>query len=491
MSLQKQTMTKNTAMFLLSIAAQKAMTLVYFVIVANVFGPAEQGRYSAALAFTTLFGVFVDVGTSAMLTRQSARDGRGVEKMVRQMFFSRIILGIVVYGSMIALSHALNYPSELIYLISIAGIAAVIDTCSVATWSVIRGFHNLTNEAIGGVLAIGIMVGLGGSAIGLHLPLEYLVYAVLAGSVGNFLYALWVLSHKLHISFVPLYDWHTLKEMVLLSLPFAGAAIFSRIYTYTDATLLASIAGEEAVGWFMAANKMILALNLIPSSLSASLYPTLSSFALSSPHRISSMLAKTLYVLILIVVPIAAGMVILAPHIVSVFYNNHYLPTIGVMQVLSISMVFGFLCFPFGALFAATNQQQKNTILYGIAATLSIVGNISLITLFGVVGAALTALVVSCFIFLASLAWSQAYWKPEMPYLIRSTLKIVLATGGMALVLLSIGNALPFAIVLIVGCATYILFCFALRIVTKADVMLVANSLMRKGDLGVSAPTDV
>ena len=472
-------------MFLLSIAMQKAMTLVYFVIVANVFGPAEQGRYSAALAFTVLFGVFVDCGTSAMLTRETARRGRDVEPLVRQMFFSRLVLGFVVYGIMIGAAYAFHYSSELISLIWIASIAALIDTCSVATWAIIRGFHNLTYEAIGGVLAIGTMVILGGVAIFLHLPLPFLMYAVLAGSIANVVLAVWVLSHKLHISFTPTIQLPLLKEMIILSLPFAGAAIFSRIYTYTDSTLLASLVSEQAVGWYTAANKIILALNLIPASLSASLYPTLSVFALSHPQKISSTFTKTLFVLFLIALPIAAGMIILAPHIVLAFYNDHYLPTIGLIQILSVSMVFGFLSFPFGALFAATNQQRKNTFLYGIAAALSVGGNWLLISRFGAIGAAATALMVSFFIFFASFLWSRNYWRPEQAYLVSSTLKIVLATSGMAAVLWVVKDAIPFIVTLLIGIVAYVACCFALRVVTKADVSMIIHSFIKKSAISV------
>ncbi len=485
MSLPKQTMTKNTAMFLLSIAMQKAMTLVYFVIVANVFGPAEQGRYSAALAFTVLFGVFVDCGTSAMLTRETARRGKDVEPLVRQMFFSRLVLGVAVYGIMIGAAYAFHYSSELISLIWIASIAAIIDTCSVATWSIIRGFHNLTYEAIGGVLAIGTMVILGGVAIFFHLSLAFLMYAVLAGSIANVLLALWVLSHKLHISFTPTIQLPLLKEMIILSLPFAGAAIFSRIYTYTDSTLLASLVSEQAVGWYTAANKIILALNLIPSSLSASLYPTLSSFALSHPQKISSTFAKTLFVLFLIALPVAAGMIILAPYIVIAFYNDHYFPTIGLIQILSISMIFGFLSFPFGALFAATNQQRKNTFLYGIAAVLSIGGNWLLISRFGTIGAAATALIVSFFIFFASLLWSRSYWKSEQTYLFSSIIKIIVAAGSMAGVLWVVKDAVPFVVTLLIGICIYVVCCFALRVITKADILTIVHSFIKKGAISV------
>ena len=483
MPLQKQTMTKNTAMFLISIAVQKTMTLVYFVIVANVFGPAEQGRYSAALAFTTLFGVFVDIGTSAMLTREAARRGNGIEALVKNMFFSRIILGCCVYAAMIGGAYAFHYPVELIRLIAIAGIAAVIDTCSVASWSIIRGFHNLSYEAFGGVLAIGVMVLIGGGAIAFRLPLDILVYAVLLGSIANFSLALWVLSKKLRLSVSPSANWGVLRELFVLSLPFAGAAIFSRIYTYTDVTFLAKFSGEQAVGWYSAALKVILALNLIPASVSASLYPTLSSHAAHEPQKVGTTFAKAFFLLALIAFPIAAGMILLAPMIVSTFYNDKYLPTILLLQLLSVSLVFGFLSFPLGALLAATNQQKKNTIIFGIAAAISIIGNIVLIQRYGALGSAYTAIAVSCCIFLISVVVAFPYWKSEWKYLSVSGLKIVLSTIIMAGSVFLVRNTVPLATSILIGIFVYAVWCMLLRIITKTDVSQLRNSFIKRGEI--------
>lgn len=475
--LPKQSMTKNTAFFLISIMVQKAMTLVYFVIVANVFGPSEQGRYSAALAFTTLFGVFVDMGTSAMLTRQAARDGKEIESLVKNMFFSRILLGIAAYGLMVGGAYAAGYSQEMVNLIMVAALSAIIDTCSVVSWAIIRGFHNLTHEALGGVLAIVVMVGAGGVAMYWHAPIIFLVGAVLLGSIANLIFALWVLTHKLHFSLVPSCSLPILRTLFALSLPFAGAAIFSRIYTYVDTALLARFAGEHAAGWYSAANKVILALNLIPSSLSASLYPTLSSYAIHQPDRVSSTFAKTFFLLALIAFPMAAGIILLAPSIVGTFYNEEYLPTIVLLQVLSISMVFIFLYFPLGALLAATNQQYKNTAVYGLAAGISIAGNAFLIPRYGALGSAFAALAVSASIFLISSILTFRHWRPEVRFLCWSLSKIICATACMSIILFFVSR-FHLAISVLIGVSIYAVCCYVLRIVTRHDALRLIQSLV-------------
>lgn len=468
MALPKQTMMKNTAFFLLSIVCQKAMTLIYFIVVANVFGPAEQGRYSAALAFAALFSVFVDVGTSAMLTREVAQKKEGVEHLIQNVFFSRIALGVVVYGVIVAIAYGAGYPEELVKLIAIAAIAAVIDTCSVMSWAIVRGYHNLSYEAVGGVLAIAVMVAIGGTSMALRAPLQFLVIAVAAGSIANFLLALWVLSRKLRISFMPSFKLETMRVVFSLSLPFAGAAIFSRIYTYADMVLLARLSSEHATGLYSASMKMILALNLIPSSLSASLYPTLSAHAARSTEHVSTTFARTFFILGLIAFPLAVGIALVAQQIIATFYNEQYSGAVPILQLLCVSLVFVFLYFPLGALLAATNQQQKNTAIYGIAAAISIVGNSMLIQQYGPLGAAFIAAVVSGSILSMSLIAAYSYWKSECRFLAVSFLKIIISTALMAGAILFFESAnLVFRIA--VGIAAYAVCVIALRLVSMQD----------------------
>ncbi|MDO8571808.1 MAG: oligosaccharide flippase family protein, partial [bacterium] len=177
------TITKNSLYSLVSSIIQKAMTLVYFIIVARAFGPSDQGRYSAALAFTTLFNVLIDLGVSSVLTRETARAPQRAHIYVSQMFISRIGISILVYGIIIASASLLGYSQEFIGLVTIAGLASIFDALSNASWAVFRGLRNLFYESIGGILAIAVMIIGGMSTIALHLPITFLMYSVLAGSL--------------------------------------------------------------------------------------------------------------------------------------------------------------------------------------------------------------------------------------------------------------------------------------------------------------------
>lgn len=476
MLLQKQTMTKNTAVFMASIIVQKAMTLGYFVLIANVFAPSQQGLYSAALAFTTLFGVLADMGIAAVLVRETAQRGKAIELFVQQTFLSRIILGILVYVIMIGGAWLFQYPFELIQLIAIAGIAAVIDTCSTTSWAIVRGFHNLKYEALGGVLAIVVMVAIGGFAIFLHQGIFVLMFGVLAGSGANFALALWVLKRRIGLSLISRFQFSVMKQLFTMSLPFAAAAVCSRIYTYGDMAILVKFAGEQSVGWYAAASKLLLALNLIPSSVSASLYPTLSEASQHDPGIVGSKFARAFFFIALIAFPIATGLWVLASDIVRTFYNENYLPTILIMQILSIALLFNFLTFPFGALLAATNRQNKNTLLYAIAALISIAGNVALTPHYGAVGSALVAIAVPIVICVGSALYSFRLWRENARMLGWQFAGIIIATTFMGLAISAIHSYVHLILSVAAGMVAYAGAVWVLGIFTMNDIKRVRRS---------------
>lgn len=473
--------TKNSFFSLSSSVVQKILTLVYFVLIARVFGPEDQGRYSAAIAFATLFSVFIDLGLSSALTRETAREPEKARDYLGQMFLLRIVLGILVYGGIVLLPFMLGYSQELRGMIAIAGIAAVIDTVTTSCWFLIRGFRNLLYESIGSTVAVVIMMVGGIVSIALHLPVIALVYAVLAGSTANLVIALWTIFFRarIHLSMKP--NWRMIRYLGIIALPFAGSAIFSRIYTFADVAILTRLAGEHAVGLYSAGNKLMLALNILPAALSASLYPALSSYVVSHEQRIAPTMAKAVTFLSLIALPLSVGIGMTAPSIVSLFYGSAYQPTIQVLQVLSIGLFFAFLSFPFGSLIAAQNRQRVNTLIFGIAACVSIVANMMLIPFFSELGSAIAATLTMIVLCLGSVWASRFVMRPLVGSLVNKIARMALSALGMGVVLFFFERRGMFlGALLFIGICVYAGLCLVTRVLSKQDISEIAYALTRK-----------
>ncbi len=433
--LEKQSITRNSFFALGSGVIQKLMTLAYFIIVARTFGPEDQGSYSAALAFTALFGILIDHGLSAALTRETARDTQTARKNASQVLLMKTGLGVIVYGLIVGSAVALQYPPVMIQLIALAGAATFIDVISTSCWGIVRGFQNLWYESWGGILAIGVMMTTGISAIAFDLPIHALIGAVFLGSFSNFLLVLFVLFRRMRVPILARPDSACIRHLFAISMPFAGAALFSRIYTFIDTALVARLASPEAAGLYSAGNKLILALNIIPAAISSSLYPALSSLIARDPSRLGPTFVRALRYLLLAVAPVAAGTAILADDIVAAFYGAAYAPTGFVLRLLLPAIVFGFLSYPPGALLAASGNQKKNTVIFGIAAAINVVLNLALIPWYAEQGAAIAASATYTAIFLLSMIATYTYWKAQVREFAGATFRIGFSTLGMSVAL--------------------------------------------------------
>lgn len=465
-----QSISKNSLHSLLSTLVQKGFTLAYFIIVARVFGPEEQGMYSASLAFATLFGVFIDLGLSSALTRETARHPEKASEYFGHMVLLRLAASVIVYGMIIGSARLVGYSDLLVSMIAIAGVAACVDALSTSLWAILRGLQNLKYEAIGGVLAIGVMIALGGTAIGLGLPITALVAASLIGSVANCVYAFFTLSAKARVRLSFVIHPSTIRALAALAIPFAGAAIFSRIYTFADTAILAAVSGEHFAGVYAAGNKLILALNMIPAAISSSIFPAMSSAALRAPEKMKEIYARAHTFLFFVSLPMAVGLSLLAPDIVRLFYGSRYDLTVPVMQVLSIGLVFGFCMYPVGALLAAANRQHINTTIFGIAALVSVGLNLALIPQLAAVGSAVAACATAAVIFFASLLASWRLWREVARMIATSTLKIILATMIMASVLVLIRDTMNLFGVIGISMGVYAAAILVLDVIPSDDI---------------------
>lgn len=453
--IEKKSVGKNAAYSLLSTLIQKGLTLLYFIVIAREFGPYDQGLYSAALAFTTLFGVLIDMGLSSALVRETARNPSRAQVYLGHMFVFRIVLSILVYALVIAFSAAAGYSSQLVSLIAISGIAMCIDVISTSCWAIMRGFQNLKYESIGGVLAIGVMITIGGVAVILKLPVSALVWAVVAGSVANLIYVLVLFVRRARVRLSLQWNWTVAREMALLTAPFALAALFSRMYTYSDSALLAKFAGEVYVGYYAAANKLILALNMIPAAVSSSIYPAMSSAFARGDEMISRTYTRAHTYLFFLALPMSVGTALLSKQIVAFFYGSTYAPTALTLTLLAPALLFGFLMFPAVAVLAATNKQHTNTVIFGVGALVNVMCNLALIPFFQSYGSAVAASFSSAAIFLMSFFAISALWKPHAKQLLSSFFKCVFSTVLMAAMLFTIRDSIPVTASIIVGIGIY------------------------------------
>lgn len=469
---------KNTSYLTLALILQKIISFTYFTLLARYLGPADLGKYYFAISFTTIFAIFIDLGFANVLTREIAKDQSKTEKWLGNVLALKIPLTIIAVAAVFILINILNYDSLTKNLVYISVISMVLDSFTSTFFAVIRGFHNLKYESIASIVFQLIVLSVGYSALLLGGGLIPAMAALALASLYNFVYSWAIVKKRIKIVIKAIYDKPLVQEIIKISWPFAAYAIFQRLYTYFDSVLLSILAGDEQVGLYQVAFKIIFALQFLPMAFTASLYPALSTYWQTNRAQLAISFERAMNYLIIISLPIIVGAIVLADKIVLLFkagFSGAILP----LQISIISLFFIFVNFPIGSLLNACDKQGKNTLNMALVMVASVILNFLLIPRLQAVGASLTVLITSALMFVLGLIQV----KKIISYRLRENLKVfgkvILASVLMGVFIAVTKVYLNVFIITISGALIYFVFLFLLGGFKKEDFFSIYQSFKR------------
>ena len=358
----------------------------------------------------------------------------------------------------------------------------ILDSFTTTFFAVSRGHHNLIYESVASILFQLIVMSFGLWALYSGYGLLYIMLALAIASLFNFIYSSIVLSFKIGVKISLQYDKKFFWTLIKLALPFAGYAIFQRLYTYLDSVLLSILANEMYVGIYQIPFKIIFALQFLPLAFVASLYPALSHYWVHNKEQLLVSFKRALNYLMIISVPIIFGTIVLADKIIMLF-NSAYSEAILPLQIIIIALLFIFLNYPIGSLLNACDRQKKNTFNMGLTVVLSVALNLILTPLFQAVGAAITVLVSNMFMFFLGLYYSSQIMDLKLKSNILVLLKTLAAATIMASLVYILKGYLHIIFLVLIAIVVYFLFIFIFRAIKKEDLLSVYRALIKKEKL--------
>lgn len=472
---------KNTAYLISAFVGQKLLSFLYFTIVARHVGVESSGRYFVAVSFTTIFSVFIDLGMSNVLVREVAKHKEKAQGLLASALGLKAVLAALTVVAALTTAKIFNYPEETGRMIAIACGVMVLDSVHLAFYAVMRGLQNLRHEAIGVVGGQLITILSGIAFILSGLPLPFLVVALLLGSTWNVLWAAGVLARVYGIYPRPKIDPDLTRFLFRVTLPFALAGIFSRVYSYIDSIMLSKLVSDASVGIYGVAYKIAFAFQFIPMAFSAAIYPAMSEYYVSNRARLAAVFEMAETYLLLAVIPLAVGLSTVAVPVIRAVYGPDFLPAVPPLRILMASLVFAFLYWPAGSLLNACHREAKNTAVMGLTMGLNIVLNVLLIPRYSEIGAAVAALFGNFALF-AGAFWFARHAAPLAgAKLLWTGLRILGCAAVMAAAIIAAMGKIHIAILVPAGAAVYLLALVATKTVTASELTKVASMFLRRG----------
>ncbi len=469
--MSSHSLAKNTSFFAGAMAIQKVLSFLYFTLVARGIGVENTGKYTFALSFTTIFAIILDLGLTQILIRESARDKENSEKYLAGILGFKILASAIIYSLVVLLINIMGYPEITKQLVYVSGFVMLVDSFSLTFYGMIRGKQNLFFESIGIIINQLIVLIVGFIVLKMNLGLVPLMGVYLIGSLYNLIYSLIIVKKKYNIRLKISFKPQLLKIILRVAVPFAIAGIFIRIYSSIDVIMLSKLADDKAVGIYSVAMKIVFALQFVATAFSATLYPAFSKYFIESKEFLAKNFTKSIYYLMILSLPMTTGVIMIADKIIPPVFGEQYTASILPLQVLIVSLIFIFLCFPLGAMLNACNKQTRNTVNLGIIALFNIILNIILIPKFSYMGAAIASLSSYILLFVLDIVLIEKIISYDKKFLIFSFLKNLFSCIIMAIVMYLIKDKINFIIVIPVAIIIYFAVLFAIKGFVKEDIL--------------------
>lgn len=475
---------KNATYLTVASILQKIISFGYYIYIARILGDINLGKYAFALSFSSIFVIFMDFGLSPVLTREGAKENKDIQKYLSYILALKIIL---ITGSIIAMIIIINVMGNLenfsaydINLVYLAGIIIVLDTLTFSFYSVYRAWQKMKYEAIG-VLIYQIII----ACVGVYLlsrgseAMGALV-AIMAGSIFNFSYSLYLVFVKGKLKFKLTFDRKKFFTLLKIAAPFALAGIFFKLNGSVDTVMLKSLSGDRFVGWYNVAFKMTMALTVLPGAFATSFFPAMSYYFKHDTSKLKSVFEKSMVYLFILSLPIGIGTILIANDLIITIYTDAFEASVIALQIFMAGLFFIFINYPIGNFLNAVNRQTINTMNMGIALLINIVLNMILIPKYTYIGAAFSAVISSVVLVFLGFPWVYKIIKFDIKYLLIKLLKVLFSCLILGLIIYLFADIFNLLVLIILAAVGYVMALFATQTVTKKDLVDLENAVLKK-----------
>ena len=264
--------------FSLSVGQFISLILNFFSIVlaARFLGVEEFGTFTSSLALILIISKFVDFGLAPIVFREQSKLGSSYNHL-NSAISIRLIISIIILilanAAFILFDYTINeiiISNALFFNIYISQRMANIRELLATPFKVILKMHYPMTMSIFENLMLLVMIMF--MPI-FNLGINYFVFSYVFASLPSFFLMLYYLKKKTNYIFnFNLTDWQWLIKQ---SLPLAGFVILLVIFQQIDIILLKYYKGLYDTGIFSASTRLTMPLNIIPTTLVTTFFPSL------------------------------------------------------------------------------------------------------------------------------------------------------------------------------------------------------------------------
>ena len=365
---QYKTVFKATALFGGVQVLQILIGIIRSKLVAVILGPSGMGISGLYTSSTELIKSCTSFGLSASAVKFIAEaNGEGNNQKLSRVVavFGKLMLvtgllgmlAVIVFSPLLSKSAFGNYDFTIPFIV--LSVTLLLFQLSAGKLSILQGTRNLRSLAQASLI---------GSVIGLFttIPLYYiwgtqgivpaLVIAALTGYLLNWYYARKIKISVVVVSFKEAFDEG--RGMINLGVAMTLSGILATAVAYIIRVFVSNRGGTGEVGLYTAGVTILTTyVGMIFSAMATDYFPRLSA-SCNDKNKSKELVNQQAEIALLILGPILALFIILAPLIIIILYSSAFLPTVKYMQWAAVGMLFRAISWAISFLFLAKSDTK-------------------------------------------------------------------------------------------------------------------------------------
>lgn len=388
--------------------APRLANVLLFVLIGRIAGPTEAGIFTLAATYLLIF-LAIMVGLDDLLVRQVARQPDAAGDYFAGFVLLRLFLSLISFAVIYVLvRQVFAYQPATAGPIFILSLSLVPESIATVAQAILMAQRRFAPPAV--ILASTSAVKfIGGAAV------------ILAGGTIATVAWVWVIGSVVGMAFMlrfALRDilllevsgqrvWNLLRREQWRILSFLSLTALVTIETQSDTILLSGFRGETEVGWYGAATAVAYSLLMFSQAYRLAVYPLMIQVSSRSLEMLRQLYRDSIRFLALLVLPMIAGVLLIAPAIVDLVFGPAFAPTVPALRILILVLLFLFLNEPNVRLLLIGDRQQRLFVYLLSSAVANVLLNLLLIPKLGIEGAAIAR--VSSTLLLFALCYRNVY----------------------------------------------------------------------------------
>jgi len=365
-----------------------AAIFLLLVVISRWHGEEGLGLYAFAMAFAVFYAVAADLGIYLMFMREAPHLRQPITDYFGQVFslgLSLVAASLVILLLTLAVAPLSPEAKLILLVIGLYQLVYKLAEGCATLFLVVHKTHLGGSLEVAGKSAAALMAS---TLIvsGVELPVALAVLPAVA--LCQLLVSWWLIVARIgrpRLSF----QRSSLLALLKGTTRYAPSAIQVPVYARADVITLGLLVGAAGVGLYSAAFRIVFLLIVLANLASLALLPLIGGLHATSIEHYRSAYHKILRVAVLIVMPAAFGLILIAPRLIEFVFGATFAEASGVLQLLSVLVILFPLRSLLGIFLTTGNLQGERAMIEWAGAAVVWAACLLLVPLAGVHGAAL------------------------------------------------------------------------------------------------------